>query len=130
MVPNQTVATLRIYKDKLRRFYMSRYRKEKITAFFDYEYIEDYDSQLAYLETLLSLKIDEIHYLCFLVLDQNGDGLICNTDLFSLATASSPENHLINKDIFKLYEVIRANQNMRYSQSIIDSISDEDFFKN
>ena len=87
LVPNQHVATLRIYKERLKKFYSHRYRKEKLTLFYDYEYIEDYDSQFKYLESLLSLKLDEIYYLCFLVLDQNSDGLICENDLFNLATA-------------------------------------------
>jgi Ca2+-binding EF-hand superfamily protein len=40
------------------------------------------------------------------VLDQNGDGLICNNDLFSIATASTRENPLINKDIFKIFQYV------------------------
>ena len=36
---NQNVANLRIYKDSLKKFYTNRYIKEKITSFFDYEYI-------------------------------------------------------------------------------------------
>lgn len=54
---NPNVANLRIYKETLKKFYICRYSKEKITSFFDYEYIEDYDSQLKILETLLSFKL-------------------------------------------------------------------------
>ena len=46
---NPNVSTLRIYKERLKKFYNARFLKEKITSFFDYEYIEDYDSQLGYI---------------------------------------------------------------------------------
>jgi len=36
-------------------------------------------------------------------MDINSDGLICNDDLFALATIL-PENPLINKDVYKIFE--------------------------
>jgi hypothetical protein len=120
------IAKLRIYKDRMRKFYNARYSKEKLTFFFDYEYIEDYDSQLGYLETLLSLTLQEIHFLCFITMDINSDGLVCNDDLFNLATVSSEENPLINRDVYKIFHYVSGYQNPRTNVSIIDQPADDE----
>jgi hypothetical protein len=83
------IAKLMIYNERMRRFYNAQYSREKLNIFFDYEYIEDYGSQLQYLETLLSLNLQEIHVLCFIAMDINSDGLVCNDNLFNQATVSS-----------------------------------------
>lgn len=46
---NPYIAKLRIYKEKMRKFYNARYGREKLTTFLDYEYIEDVDTQTQYL---------------------------------------------------------------------------------
>ena len=95
----------------------------------DYEYIEDYDSQLGLLENLLTLKLEEIYFICFFVLDQDSDGLISNDDLFSLVTASIKSNPLLNKDIYKIFQYIAYYQSQKNGVRVNDSLSDEDFFK-
>ena len=74
------------------------------------------------------MKLEEIHYLCFLVLDHNCDGLICNNDLFNSATAA--ENPLINKDIYKIYGYVSHQRRIKPDTQVLDTISDEDYFKN
>ena len=56
------------------------------------------------------------------MLDQNSDGLICNNDLFSLATASTKENPLINKDIYTIYQYVSQEQK-KNNRTIIDIVS-------
>jgi hypothetical protein len=37
-------------------------------------------------------------------MDINSDGLICNNDLFTIATANIDDNPLINQDVYKIFE--------------------------
>jgi hypothetical protein len=62
-------------------------------------------------------------------MDQNGDGLICNNDLFNVATVSTVENPLISKDIYKIYEHISGYRNRDPTITIVDTVSDEELFK-
>ncbi len=101
--------------------------REKLTSFLEFENVQDYDSQIRILESLLSFKLEEIYYLCFLVMDQNGDGLICGADLFAMATASSNENPLISKDIYKIYEYVAHYRQI--NAPIVDAVCDEDDFR-
>ncbi len=52
---------------------------------------------------LLSLSFQEIQFLCFITMDVNSDGLICNNDLFTIATANIEDNPLINQDVYKIF---------------------------
>lgn len=65
--------------------------------------------------------------MCFLMLDHNGDGLICNNDLFNTATVG--ENPLINKDIYKINQYISDQQLVKPDVNILDPVSDQEFFK-
>lgn len=123
---NPHITKLRIYKEKMRKFYNARYGREKLTTFFDYEYIEDVDTQTQYLETLLSLSLQEIHFLCFIVLDIGCDGLVCNDDLFNIATVSAEENPLLNCDIFRIFHYISQFQNSKVNTIIMDIPNEDD----
>jgi hypothetical protein len=123
---NPNVAKLRIYKDRFHKFYNARYGREKLTIFLDYEYIEDIGTQMQYLETLLSLSLQEIHFLCFIVLDVGCDGLVCNDDLFTIATISAEENPLVNSDIFRIFHYATQFQNPKTNSGIIDTPADDD----
>lgn len=99
---NRNKNNLRIYKEALRKVYLNRFGKEKITSFFDYEYIEDFGSQDKLMKDMVNLSHEEILLLVFLILDQNGDGLVCNHDIFLISTFSNKENPLINSDVYKI----------------------------
>jgi hypothetical protein len=58
--------------------------------------------------------------------DGNSDGLVCNDDLFNIATVSADENPLINKDIFKIFHYVSMYQNPRTSVTIMDTPADDD----
>lgn len=57
-------------------------------------------------------------------MDINADGLVCNDDLFNIATVSAEENQLINRDVFRIFHYISMYQNPRTNVQIIDHTSD------
>lgn len=63
---------------------MNRFGKDRITTFLDTEYIEDFNSVLKTMKELVMLKREEVLVFCFLIIDQNKDGLITAEDLISL----------------------------------------------
>jgi hypothetical protein len=67
------------------------------------------------------------------VFDQNGDGLICNHDLFSLATVSQKENYLISSDVYRVisytFNIKAGQQTSRIVDPIQDAITENSVFK-
>lgn len=79
---------------------------------------------------MLSLTLQEVHFLCFITLDINSDGLICNDDLFSLATVNADQNPLIDKDVYKIFKYMSQFHNMKSDNScIIDQLADDELSK-
>jgi hypothetical protein len=77
--------TIRIYKEDFNKIYSFRYGKDKITSFFDYEYIEDYDSlDGMFRDDVLNMNREEVLLVSYIMLDQDSDGLITHSDLFKL----------------------------------------------
>lgn len=60
------------------------------------------------------------------MLDVGCDGLVCNDDLFNIATVSAEQNPLLNSDIFRIFHYIGQFQDPKTSTSIIDVPNDDD----
>ena len=99
--------TIRIYKDDFAKIYTHRYGRDKITNFFDYEYIEDYGSLLRlFTESVLQFRVEEVMLMSFMMLDFDNDGLISHSDLFKMLTILD-KNMLVKKTIYTILKYVK-----------------------
>lgn len=76
---------------------------------------------------MLSLSLQQLYLLVFINLDYNGDGLICNDDLFTIVTLQ--ENPLISKDVYRIFHHMSQLQQSKPHSPMIDSLADDDPLK-
>lgn len=59
-------------------------------------------------------------------MDINSDGLICNNDLFTIATANVEDNPLVNQDVYKIFEYASYYYNAKSNEVLLDHTYDDD----
>ncbi|EAR95302.2 hypothetical protein TTHERM_00383620 (macronuclear) [Tetrahymena thermophila SB210] len=110
----QQILNIRTTRANFRQYLLKRYHEglvEKLISFLEIPLKVDYMTYVRLVEKLLNLTPKQKVVLCFILLDENEDGYICNSDMFSF----------LRKNQNKLTEIDIKNVS-RFAQTELNSL--------